>query len=615
MSKKTKVEPTELKTKSQSIIPRKVIIYSSLLMVVCLSLILSVVLFLSNRVYPQVYVANTNIGILKHEDAVSKVNTSIKQRVATPLEFSYNNSTDSANAQKFSLDISNMESKPEESIDQAFEYGHNKVYLKPAHLNLSFNLDQQTIDQFKEIAQTINQNPIDSQLKIEEGEINVTPSQEGIVLDEEELKRRIEGYLNTGTLQDNMLPVKRVYPKLSYQTAADIKVRLDQLKLEPLKLTFKERSFALDLATIISMIDLENTKDSLISLSLPEGTFNISSLSINGTEYTDSKIILKNEKITEFLSSIAPQINQAVQEPLFQVENTGGEKPKIKEFKPPQEGYSLDTKQAAEKIAIAILNPGQKSVQLPVNIEKPKNKLANDLGINELIGRGVSNFAGSIPNRIFNVELAASKINGVLIAPGETFSFVNTVGDISSATGYKQAYVIKSGRTVLDDGGGVCQVSTTIFRAALNSGMPIVKRTAHAYRVGYYEQGFPPGLDATIFHPSVDFQFKNDTSHHILIQAYALGTTLTVDLYGTSDGRVAQVSTPVVTSRTPAPPEIRQDDPTLPKGTVKQVDFAAAGANVVFTRTVTRGGETIINETFRSNYRPWQAVFLVGTGG
>ena len=166
---------------------------------------------------------------------------------------------------------------------------------------------------------------------------------------------------------------------------------------------------------------------------------------------------------------------------------------------------------------------------------------------------------------------------------------------------------------MLDDGGGVCQDSTTLFRAVLNAGLPVVKRTAHAYRVGYYEQGFPPGLDATVFSPSVDFQFKNDTPSHVLIQAYTLGNSLYVDLYGTSDGRVSKISTPIVTNQTRPPPELRQDDPTLPKGTVKQVDFSAWGANVTFTRKVERNGEILINETFRSNFRPWQAIFLVGT--
>ena len=237
------------------------------------------------------------------------------------------------------------------------------------------------------------------------------------------------------------------------------------------------------------------------------------------------------------------------------------------------------------------------------------------MGIKELIGVGTSLFQHSIESRIYNVNLAASRINGILVAPGEVFSFAKAVGDVSSLTGYKQAYIIENGKTVLGDGGGVCQVSTTLFRAALNSGLPIAERHPHAYRVQYYEQDSPPGIDATVYVPSIDLKFKNDTEHHILIQSIVdlNELRLTFMIYGTNDGRISEIGTPVITSQSPAPEPKYQDDPTLPKGVVKQVDFAAAGANVYFTRTVTKDGEVIISDKFSSNYRPWQAVYLRGT--
>ncbi|MEK9207877.1 MAG: VanW family protein, partial [Patescibacteria group bacterium] len=239
----------------------------------------------------------------------------------------------------------------------------------------------------------------------------------------------------------------------------------------------------------------------------------------------------------------------------------------------------------------------------------------NKMGIKELIGSGTSLFQHSIETRIYNVNLAASRINGVLVSPGDTFSFAKSVGDVSSLTGYKQAYIIENGKTVLGDGGGVCQVSTTLFRAALNSGLPIVERNAHAYRVGYYEQDSPPGIDATVYVPSVDLKFKNDTGNYILIQSIIdpEELRLTFMIYGTKDGRISELSTPVVTNQTPAPPDKFEDDPNLPKGQIKQIDFAASGANVYFTRTVTKDGKVIIADKFSSNYRPWQAVYLRGT--
>ena len=237
------------------------------------------------------------------------------------------------------------------------------------------------------------------------------------------------------------------------------------------------------------------------------------------------------------------------------------------------------------------------------------------MGIKELIGKGESTFFHSIPGRVFNVNLASSRIDGVLIAPGEVFSFNKTIGDVSSFTGYKQAYIIQNGRTVLGDGGGVCQVSTTFFRAILDAGLPIVERYAHAYRVGYYEQDSLPGIDATIFVPSVDLKFKNDTGHHILVQREIdlNNYSLKFYLYGTKDGRITTMSKPVITGQSAPPAPLYQDDPNLPLGQIQQTDFEAWGANVYFTRNVTKNGKTIISDKFTSNYRPWQAVFLRGT--
>lgn len=292
-------------------------------------------------------------------------------------------------------------------------------------------------------------------------------------------------------------------------------------------------------------------------------------------------------------------------------------------FKPSSDGQKLDFAKLHTDLEKRFALIGfeksynQIDIQIPIEIVKPKitTENVNNFGIKELLASGSSAFRGSIPNRVHNISLAASKINGVLIAPNDMFSFNKALGDVSKFTGYKEAYIIKDGKTVLGDGGGVCQVSTTLFRALLNSGLPILERYPHSYRVSYYEQGSPVGLDATIYSPSYDLKFKNDTGYHILIQAYTdpAESQLQFNLYGTKDNREVILSSPVITNQTPAPPDLYQDDPTLPVGTVKQVDFKAAGAQVVFSREVKKDGKTIISENFRSNYRPWQAVFLRGT--
>ena len=273
-----------------------------------------------------------------------------------------------------------------------------------------------------------------------------------------------------------------------------------------------------------------------------------------------------------------------------------------------QSGIDLLTQQSLKETAINI-----PIIKSPAAI---RNEDVNNLGINTLLGKGVSNFKGSISNRVYNVNLAQSRFKGILIPPGEVASFNDILGDVSSFTGYKAAYVIKDGKTVLGDGGGVCQVSTTLFRALLAAGLPITERRAHAYRVGYYEQGFPPGLDATVYSPTTDLKFSNDTPAHILIQPSIdlNNLILTFEIYGTHDGRIATTTKPIISSQTAPPPDLYVDDPTLSAGIVKQIEHKAWGAKVSFDYKVIRGNETLTEKTFVSNYRSWGAVYLRGVG-
>lgn len=272
------------------------------------------------------------------------------------------------------------------------------------------------------------------------------------------------------------------------------------------------------------------------------------------------------------------------------------------------------------KKAIVQIKEKPKKITLTIKskIIEPEITLAkaNSFGIEELIGEGRSDFSHSIPERIHNIILASSKFNGVLIPKDKIFSFNETVGDISSLTGYKPAYIIKEGKTVLGDGGGVCQVSTTLFRAALNAGLPIIERHAHAYRVYYYENDSKPGFDATVFAPSVDLKIKNNTPAYILIQTQVdkNNNLLYFYLYGKRDNRIVEISPVKVWDIVPPPPPLYQDDPTLKKGIVKQIDFPAWGAKANFHYKVTKENQILFEKDFFSSYKPWQAVYLVGVG-
>ena len=558
-----------------------------LLIVLICSLLATFEVLFEDKFFPGSYIGDTNLVYLTKAEAYSVLNAKFEQRKSQQLAFQY-----SSNTYQIDLATSSAVVSFDHAIEQVFKVGrgaklNENIYNQVRNLFFRQDYNPQIAvfldHQYNTINQQIFTPTIDGSLIVDENQIRITESKNGLELDRASLTENITNYFITGIISSE-LPVRSLEPKITTAKLQKAKYFLESAKDSPVQLVFEKDRWEVDYKTLITLLDLEADPDKLVS----------------------------QPKVENYLKSLAGKINQPVREGQFEFNKETG---RVSAFSASQDGRELELAKTTFLLTEALEGRQPKEIQLPVTVVKPKINTAevNNLGIKELLGRGVSHFAHSIENRIFNLSLASSRINGTLIPPGETFSFNKTVGDISGASGYKPAYVIKSGRTVLDDGGGVCQVSTTVFRAVLNSGLPVVARTAHAYRVGYYEQGFPPGLDATVFSPTVDFIFSNDTNSHVLVQAYREGTTLYVDLYGTSDGRVASISKSVVNNITPAPPELRQDDPTLPKGTVKQVDFAAAGANVSFNRTVTRAGRTLISETFKSNFKPWQAVYLVGT--
>ena len=286
-------------------------------------------------------------------------------------------------------------------------------------------------------------------------------------------------------------------------------------------------------------------------------------------------------------------------------------------------GQALSLEASAQTVLEA-LESGAHSAQLVMEQVDPQVKddaSAESLGITELVIAETSYFFGSDDARIQNISAAASSFHGLLIPPGATFSMASQLTDISLENGYAEALIIVGGETVKGVGGGVCQVSTTLFRTAFFGGFPIVERHAHAYRVGYYEQRSNggrdtnlAGLDATVYVPLVDFKFTNDTPYWLLMETYLRGYSLTWKFYSTSDGRSVEWDTSGVTNVQPPPEPLYRENPELPAGTIKQVDWAVEGASVFVTRNVFRGGALYFSDSFTTNYIPWQAIYEYGPG-
>ena len=184
---------------------------------------------------------------------------------------------------------------------------------------------------------------------------------------------------------------------------------------------------------------------------------------------------------------------------------------------------------------------------------------------------------------------------------------------MTAANGYEDSLIIWGDRTAVGIGGGVCQVSTTVFRAAFFSGMPIVERHNHGYVVGWYGK---PGYDATIYLPNVDFKFKNATGHYLLLRPVVNTQRgiLTIELYGTNPGWTVQVDKAVTSNVQPPLKSRYQEDKTLPKGSIRQVEWPQKGMTVQVRRIVRQGDKVLRDTTITSVYQPWGALYLYGPG-
>jgi vancomycin resistance protein YoaR len=269
---------------------------------------------------------------------------------------------------------------------------------------------------------------------------------------------------------------------------------------------------------------------------------------------------------------------------------------------------------------------GEHRVELQMIYVEPEivdDVTAEELGIRELVGEATSYFYGSSRERIQNIRIASSRFHGLMVPPGATFSMVEALGTISLDEGYAEALIIYAGRTIQGVGGGVCQVSTTLFRTIFFSGFPIVERHPHAYRVRFYEQtpdgrydSRLAGLDAAVYVPVVDLKFTNDTPHWLLMETYLRsdGNALTWKFYSTSDGRSVEWSSTGLRNIKPPPDPLYEENPNLQPGEIKQVDWAVEGAEVTVTRNVMRDGEVYIRDTIYTRYLPWKAVYQYGPG-
>jgi vancomycin resistance protein YoaR len=331
---------------------------------------------------------------------------------------------------------------------------------------------------------------------------------------------------------------------------------------------------------------------------------------------------IDSERLTRAVEGLAQLVDTGTAEPRLRFE--GGEVRIVEEGQP---GWRLRQEEAAEQIANLLLSasPTTRTLTLPVEELQPRITAENldTLGITELVGEGKSSFSGSAEYRITNIVAGSRRMDGVLIAPGEEFSFNRQLGEVNAENGFVEGYAIIGNRTQLEWGGGVCQDSTTVFRAAFWAGLPITERHAHAFYISWYDRfGLGPngdgqGLDASIYTGVADLKFVNDTGNWLLMQADVdlAAQVLTVSLYGTKPSREVRLEGPFFSNEVRAPAEpVYVDDPSLPRGTVRQSDTARSGRDITVQRVILQDGVEIGRESFLTRFRAWPNIFVRGTG-
>lgn len=544
----------------------------------------------NDKTYPNVYLADKNLGGFSKNDLgqflkaeIEKTNSGFEIRfdekgwTITPNDIDLN-----YNLEKSTENIYAIGRRPsffKSIIEQT------KALFNRANSALVFDYNQEKLENFlAKVKEEIEVPETDAGLIYKKNEWVLNPEKEGKRIEREKLKKDIDKNFSNLRNEPVLIVTYVSEPKIKSEQVLGLKGQLEQKTANSIVLKFSSQKFELEKEKLASWVEF----------------------------YEEGKSVnfrLKDEKIKAYVAALSKEINQEPKDARLKMESD-----KVTVFQDSQDGYTLNQEKTAEDIKnaftneIAEINLAVETISPAVSMDK-----INSVGLKEIIGRGKTSFKGSPPNRIHNIKNGVSILNGSLIKPGEEFSVVQTLGQVDDTTGFLPELVIKENRTTPEFGGGLCQVSTTLFRAMLNAGLKITERQNHSYRVSYYEP--PVGLDATVYLPKPDLKFLNDTPGYILVQGYVEGNNLIFELYGAKDGRTSKIDGPYASDFVDPPPPIYAETDTLSAGEKKQIEKPHQGATAVAYYTVwDKDGKEMFKQTFKSKYKAWPARFLVGTG-
>jgi len=484
----------------------------------------------------------------------------------------------------------------EETVNWAYAAGRSgnlfqnlvaqaKILILGKKIPVIYNLNQEELfAALKASFSGLEKPPANAKLKIDGKNFEVIGEQSGYIFDYQKAIEQLVRQIDNLNFEPIQLDLQFTEPEIKKESTSSAVNNVEKiLSIDSLKLVYDGKSWEIKQSDFIDWLEFQMLDKEVV-------------------------IGLNQDKVFEFLSPIADKVNIEAQDAKFEMKDN-----RVTKFQASQDGKALNLEESYKRINNQIVTGDSDNIELvvAVSVAKITTGSVNDLGIKELIGVGVSNFAGSPKNRRHNIATGAAALNGILIEPDEEFSLLKALGEIDGEHGYKQELVIKGDRTIPEYGGGLCQIGTTTFRAALRSGLPITMRRNHSYRVVYYE---PAGMDATIYNPAPDMKFINDTGAHILFTTRIVGDELIFEFFGTKDGRqiVIDPDPPSIYNVTsPGEPRYVETEELAP-GEKKKIESAHKGADTYFKYTVTYPNGEVKETDFASHYVAWPEVWLVG---
>lgn len=550
------------------------------------------------KFYPGSHVFGVDLGGLPRSEATARLRDQLASFEAAAVTYSWESNTWAASVTELGVTI-----EYNATLDAAWRHGRDdgvvgryKVLLDRDHqggtVSLTVVIDEGKLERYLTILERrMDRAARDARLVVEGTDVRVMAEEPGVRLDRDAAQRETLAGLRRATPVEVTLRGVPVPPSIAAADLQPARRTVATLLGADVTVTLAERSWTV------------SPDDLALALVMPD-------------DPVLDRARIDPDALDEVLSPIAAEVNHPPQNAT--VAWDGG----LYVIEEGYAGVDVDLERLGLEVTAAAATDAR-SVDLPVTFIPPTVDATNReaLGITNHLASGSSSYAGSSAARATNVQVAAELISRTLIPPDGTFSFNEALGPISPDQGYVEGKVISGDWYASDLGGGVCQISTTVFRAALLAGLPFTEWHPHSFRLGFYElDGWPPGMDAAIYQPNtldeqaLDLVFTNPTDAWLLLQLRIDGEALTTDLYGVPTGYEVEISQPALGEPIPPPEPIERPSEALPTGSREQLQTAQPGVDVVMTRRVVKDGTVLIEDTFMSPYQPQAEMWLIGLG-